>query len=79
MVKDSKIYYVAFKNLVDHRRLVMGCRGLHYTDKYVVYECGKGVEKFIELHAESVIEVDKDEDSIYTLLEKDLPFLFSHK
>jgi len=76
ILKDSKIYYVEFKHLVNPSRLNKGCRGIYTDNRIMVYECSKGVEKFVESIAKNVREIAEYEYYVYSALKKALPHLF---
>jgi hypothetical protein len=77
MVKNSKIYYVEFKHLIDPKVLNEGCRPIMYTGEDTVYECSKGIERFIEKHAKAISEIPDEYKYLYTILRKAVPHLFS--
>ena len=76
ILKDSKIYYVEFKHLVNPSKLGQGCRGIYTDNRIMVYECSKGVEKFVESIAKNVREIAEYEYYVYSALKKALPHLF---
>jgi len=76
-LNNGKIYRVEFRRPVNPSYLLTGCYPIFYTGENTVYECGKGVERFIERHAKAISEISDEYKYLYTILRKALPRLFS--